>query len=179
MRPARRQRATRNRQVFPRSDWGWGTVRHQRSADGEGVEPGEGEGLEDGLAEEVGLVGVEVPAERARQARKRREHPGVGSPGAGGHDGGVEWRGDGGGLPMAWTVGVLFGSRPTEGRTCAARKPGSADARWRLVSARPGLWVWLVKLVPRVISMAKRAARHGTARARARTLSGTAPCRAH
>ena len=52
------------------------------------MEPGEGEGLEDGLAEEVRLVGVEVPAERASQARKRREHPGAGSRRAGGVKGG-------------------------------------------------------------------------------------------
>jgi hypothetical protein len=42
------------------------------------VRPGEGAGLEDGLAGEVGLVGVEVGAERAGQARERREHLGVG-----------------------------------------------------------------------------------------------------
>ena len=53
-------------------------------AEGEGVEPGEGEGLEGALAEEVGLIGVVVATERARQARKRREHPGVGSRRAGG-----------------------------------------------------------------------------------------------
>lgn len=43
------------------------------------MEPGEGEGLEGALAEEVGLIGVVMATERARQARKRREHPGVGS----------------------------------------------------------------------------------------------------
>jgi hypothetical protein len=33
---------------------------------------------------------------------------------------------------LAWTVGLVFGSRPSHshrGRTCAARKPGSAGAR--------------------------------------------------
>ena len=48
------------------------------------MEPEEGEGLEGALAEEVGLIGVVVATERARQARKRREHPGVGSRRAGG-----------------------------------------------------------------------------------------------
>lgn len=64
--------------------------------------PWEGAGLEGGLAEEVGLVGVEVGAEGARQARERRQHLGVGSPrrvgGGGGADGGRrrgQWRGDG------------------------------------------------------------------------------------
>lgn len=59
-------------------------MRHQRLAEGERVEPGEGERLEGALAEEVGLIGVVAAAERARQARKRREHPGVGSRRAGG-----------------------------------------------------------------------------------------------
>jgi hypothetical protein len=52
------------------------------------VRPGEGAGLEDGLAGEVGLVGVEVGAERACQARERREHLGVDGSAAGGLDGG-------------------------------------------------------------------------------------------
>jgi hypothetical protein len=51
---------------------------------GEGAEPGEGESLEGALAEEVGLISVVVAAERARQARKRCEHLGVGSQRAGG-----------------------------------------------------------------------------------------------
>jgi hypothetical protein len=60
-------------------DWGIGAGTRGRRGEGE-RRPGEGAGLEDGLAGEVGLVGVEVGAERARQARERREHLGVGSP---------------------------------------------------------------------------------------------------
>lgn len=65
------------------------------------MRPWEGAGLEDGLAEEVRLVGVEVGAEGARQARERRQHLGVGSPRRsrrrGVSDGGRrgQWRGDG------------------------------------------------------------------------------------
>jgi hypothetical protein len=58
------------------------------------VQPAEGESLKDGLAEEVGLVGVIVAAERARQARERREHLGVRS-----------WRGGDGRGRRFWKEG--------------------------------------------------------------------------
>jgi hypothetical protein len=69
-----------------------GTARGERERD----KPRELEGLERGLAEEVGLVGVVVAAERARQARERREHLGVAAAAAGegfGAGGGAERRG--------------------------------------------------------------------------------------
>lgn len=54
-------------------------------------------GLEHGLAEEIGLVGVEVGAERARQARERREHLGAGSNRRVGGGGVLGGRSEGGG----------------------------------------------------------------------------------
>ena len=81
--------------------------------------PRDGAGLEDGLAEEVGLVGVEVGAERARQARERREHLGVGSPRRGGGDGvldggeqGSRETIDAGLVDFVWTLDPA----PVEGR---------------------------------------------------------------
>jgi hypothetical protein len=46
---------------------------------GEGTQPREGEGLEGGLEEEVGLIGFVAAIECACQAWEWRKHPEVGS----------------------------------------------------------------------------------------------------
>jgi hypothetical protein len=73
MRPAETTSNEEIVRIIRRGNWGCRWAERGKG----GVEPAEGEGLKDGLAEEVGLVGVIVAAERARQARERREHLGV------------------------------------------------------------------------------------------------------